>query len=239
MINGLFRLLVIGLILSLSSCASTGGSGADQQSEKTSQKGEDGENQANADQEEQEPEFLDDDQEPLESYRHPRVATSQQTRHFVRSFLGKVDIAALKSCQQKVQEVSGEAAARAVFLKNLRNLKDRIETEPLLYHRCFYFGLMRLDSHLAKRRFGDDYEKVHLSFFTRIRASALLATALGQHLDTQQYVDFLRSRYIEMSYSYFGRKVVPGDIAAPRQFPVSGGPRNRKGLGKPAKEWRP
>lgn len=182
--------------------------------------------------------FLDDEPRAV-SYRHPRVATSRQTRFFVRSFLTKRNKPGLDSCQEYVAGMSVTASTRPVFLKNLRNLKDKIETEPLKYHRCFYYGLMTLDTALAKRRFGDDYEQVNTLFFARIRAAALLATGLGQFLDTSQYVDFLRSRYIEMSYSYFGRKVVPGDIRSPRQFPRSPSDIRRSRGTKPAGEWRP
>lgn len=183
--------------------------------------------------------FLDDEPEAMVSYRHPRVATSRQTRFFVRSFLTKKTKPALDSCQDYVAGMSTTASSRPVFLKNLRSLKDKIETEPLIYHRCFYYGLMTLDTQLARRRFGDDYQQVNTLFFARIRAAALLATGLGQHLDTKQYVDFLRSRYIEMSYSYFGRKVVPGDIRSPRQFPQSPRTKAQSKVRKAAGEWQP
>lgn len=182
--------------------------------------------------------FLDDEPGAV-SYRHPRVATSRQTRFFVRSFLTKRTKPGLDTCQEYVAGMSVTASTRPVFLKNLRNLKDKIETEPLKYHRCFYYGLMTLDTALARRRFGDDYEQVNTLFFARIRAAALLATGLGQHLDTRQYVDFLRSRYIEMSYSYFGRKVVPGDVRSPRQFPRSPSDIRKSRGTKPAGEWQP
>lgn len=234
--KGRWLALLLAGLLSLSiGCTSTGTSGAegtDQQGQQ-SQQGDDQQNGLD-----EEPEFLDDDKEDA-TYDHPRVATSRETRHFVRSFLAETDRAALERCQQQAQYVSQEPSSRPIFLKNLRQVKDKIENEPLLYHRCFYYGLMRLDSQLASRRYGDDLEKVNLEFFTRIRASALLATALGQHLDTPQYVDFLRSRYIELSYSYFGRSVVPEDEKLPRQFPSYGKGRKKAPRGKPAGHWQP
>lgn len=185
----------------------------------------------------EEPEFLDEDSEAV-TYDHPRVATARETRHYVRGFLGKVDKDELRGCLKKAVDASIEPVSRPIFLKNLREVKDRIVEQPLLHHRCFYYGLMRLDAELAARRYGDDLEQVNLAFFARIRASALLATALGQHLDSPQYLDFLRSRYIELSHSYFGRRLVP-DAEAPQQFPVSGEAGKRGKGKKPAGPWTP
>lgn len=230
-------------LLTLLSCATPGAKNND---EKKQQAADDDSQQANAQNEQNEQDeiaddegFLDDEPEKAVTYRHPRVATSRQTRFFVRSFLTKKNKPGLDNCQEYVGGMSVTASSRPEFLKNLRSLKDKIENQPLKYHHCFYYGLMTLDTQLARRRFGDDFEQVNTLFFARIRAAALLATGLGQHLDTKQYVDFLRSRYIEMSYSYFGRKVVPGDIRSPRQFPRSKGDIERSRGVKPAGEWRP
>lgn len=145
--------------------------------------------------------------ELLNELTHPRYATREETRFYLLSNLEGLDEEKLNTCRMNLDRLSSISVSRDDFLANRQRLIEEIRSSVKFYHYCFYFTIMKLEEELYQDKLGNNLEETHLLFYKKIRGLMLLSVSIGNILGTNKYFDFLRIRYVDLSYLFFGRKL--------------------------------
>lgn len=160
---------------------------------------------------------------------HPTYTTKDSTQSFVLTNMEDLDISKLEQCSQNLEKISAASDTQEKFFENRQRLIDEVRNSVKFFHICFYFSLSRLDREIYEDRLGTGINAIQKNFNQKITGLLLLSVSLGNILGSNYYFDFLRARYIKLSYTFFGRRL---DILD--QQPAKG---QKQGL-KPAGDWQ-
>ncbi len=119
----------------------------------------------------------------------------------------------LVECRKEMLAISKSLINTADLLSSQGKIFPEINQNQKLYHWCFYYGMMIVDSKLKSDALGTTLsQKIH-NFHQEMKALWILATTLSKATNDPQYFNYLRQRYIKISEDHFARRLNIGQEA--------------------------
>lgn len=141
---------------------------------------------------------------------HPKEATAWATQVLLLAHR-QPDPKLVSNCFDQAEALVADAGNEEALLAAKQLLIDNVRREQTVFHWCFYQMMHELDQNL--RRHEIDFRGLGASFLEGMKKLWLLAEALDETTEHQQYFEYLRERYIQISKDVFGRSV--GVIGSP------------------------
>lgn len=110
-------------------------------------------------------------------------------------------------CKETAESVALNATNLRSLDEGALSLTGKVSGSPVVYHWCFYQLMTDLD--LRLERDSPLLTEKSEAFLSRMKVLWVLATALDDSTDkrAKNYSSYLRTRYIEISQTHFGRTI--------------------------------
>ena len=142
---------------------------------------------------------------------HPKNASAWNTRALVMTHpLPAQD--KLNACSSQLQVVTENVLNQDQLLSSEQQILYEIKQSLDVYHWCFYSEMMKIDQKLRNDNMDMRFDEKNQYFLGAMKAMWILARALDQASNEEQYFKFLQKRYIQMSNEFFARDV---DVLGP------------------------
>lgn len=121
---------------------------------------------------------------------------------------------------ERLEDCEAQLLTRADHIVNktdLHRMSDELQAEVRdslsLYHWCYYHMLGRLEYQLEQQNLGVSYQDRLDQFLRESKALFIVADCLDRTRQSMNYRSTLQKKYINLSQTWFGRKVSPMDAA--------------------------
>lgn len=154
--------------------------------------------------------FNDDDtQAPKSSLVHPKEATAWFTRRLLMT-VTQPNATKINECKENTEGATKDATNLRGLNEVAESLQAIVEKHSNTYHWCFYQMMADLDQKLENDS-SLMQDKANL-FFDRMPALWAIAQSLDQATESHVYMNYLRTRYTDISQNLFGRRLEIVDL---------------------------
>jgi len=151
----------------------------------------------------------DDTPAPRSSLVHPKEPTAWFTRKLLMT-VTQPNASKIIQCKEITEGAAKEASNLRALNEASESLQATVEKRLDIYHWCFYQMMADLDQKLeADSSLMQD--KANL-FFGRMSALWAIAQSLDKATESNVYMNYLRTRYTDISQNLFGRRLEIVDL---------------------------
>lgn len=119
----------------------------------------------------------------------------------------KPEEAQLMECRKELLALSQSLLNPSDLLSSQQKLMPEVSQNRSLYHWCFYYSMMIIDSKLKDDALGMSLTEKIRNFHQEMKALWIVATTLSQITNNPQYFKYLRQRYVKISEDHFARQL--------------------------------
>ena len=152
---------------------------------------------------------IDDTQAPESSLVHPKEPTAWFTRRLLMT-VAQPSASKINDCKENTEGAAKDASNLRALNEVSESLQVIVEKRLYIYHWCFYQMMADLDQKLE----ADSslmHDKANL-FFGRMSALWAMAQSLDVVTESDVYMNYLRTRYTDISQNLFGRRLEIVDL---------------------------
>jgi hypothetical protein len=151
----------------------------------------------------------DDTQAPKSSLVHPKEANAWFTRRLLMT-VAQPSATKINECKENTEGATKDATNLRGLNEVAESLQATVEKRLNIYHWCFYQMMADLDQKLENDS-SLMQDKANL-FFGRMPALWAIAQSLDQATESPVYMNYLRTRYTDISQNMFGRRLEIVDL---------------------------
>jgi len=151
----------------------------------------------------------DDTQTPKSRLVHPKEATAWFTRRLLMT-VTQPNATRINECKENTEGATKDATNLRGLNEVAELLQANVEKHSNIYHWCFYQMMADLDQKLENDS-SLMQDKANI-FFGRMPALWAIAQSLDQATESHVYMNYLRTRYTDISQNLFGRRLEIVDL---------------------------
>ncbi len=140
------------------------------------------------------------------AFPHPKHPTAWNTK--VLLLTNEIPPKAkLSGCKQQVDSLSKKARSPESLIAAQHQAIVDVKENQEIYHWCFYKIMADLDDTLLNDHMSMSFQERNVRFLEDMRVLWIIAFSLDDIENDHAYMDYIRTRYVQLSNDFFARNV--------------------------------